>query len=113
MEIIETNLEFKKPKYEKQRQDIGTLLSKYKDALIYYLGEKKYNELTKKYGVDLATAKYEKLLVNKLEQQMIKYKMPKSEIEYILKKSFSGILISLQSDFRFAIFSSDEALKSL
>ena len=36
--VGETNSEFKKPKYEKQRQDIGTLLSNYKDALIYYLG---------------------------------------------------------------------------
>ena len=90
--VGETNSEFKKPKYEKQRQDIGTLLSNYKDALIYYLGEKKYNELSKKYGVDLATAKYEKLLFNKLEEQMIKHKMPKSEIEYILKKSFKDSL---------------------
>lgn len=90
--ISETNKEFQKPQYEKHRQDIEVLISNYRSILIKHLGEKKYNELTKKYGEDLAIAQYKKLLLNKMEDQMIKHKMPKSEAEYAIKKIFKDSL---------------------
>ena len=67
-------------------EDINNIVNGLRTAIVENIGEKKYKELCKKYKVDIAEAKFQMILSDKMEAYMIKRNMPKSDIDYIIRK---------------------------
>lgn len=67
-------------------EDINNIVNGLRACIIDHIGKKKYTELCKKYKVDIAEAKFQMILSDKMEAYMIKRNMPKSDIDYIMRK---------------------------
>lgn len=67
-------------------EDINNIVEGLRKCIIEHIGEKKYKELCIKYKVDIAEAKFQMILSDKMEAYMIKRNMPKSDIDYIMRK---------------------------
>ena len=99
--IDETRKELNNPKYRKIREDMTNLYEAYAKAIVSYTGEEKYNVLCKKYDKEIVREKFEDMFLNKMEALLVKRKMPKSDMEYVLQtvkdNSLFGYATSLLS----------------
>lgn len=86
-ERISTSKDFQK--------DLGHVAEEWRNTVIAEIGRERYDTLSKELGGDLAFAyvdyRVEQMMVNK----MVADEMPKSSVEYILRKGASGSLLGL------------------
>lgn len=80
-------------KNEKLANDINLLIANYQLVLYNELGEGKYTKLSKEVGMDYAVFYVNNRLKDKLTDQLAKYKVPKSSLEYITKKIMGESII--------------------
>lgn len=77
------------------QKDLGCMAEEWRNAVVAEIGREKYDTLSKELGSDLAFAyvdyRVEQMMVNK----MIADEMPKSSVEYILRKGASESLLGL------------------
>lgn len=77
------------------QKDLGCMAEEWRNAVVAEIGREKYDTLSKELGSDLAFAyvdyRVEQMMVNK----MIADEMPKSSVEYILRKGTSESLLGL------------------
>lgn len=80
--------------------DLGLLAGEWREQLIRTVGRERYDAMSEKLGTDMAGAyvgyRMERLMIDRLVQQ----KMPKSSLEYILKKASEQSLLSLPYSLR-------------
>ncbi|MGM9778497.1 MAG: hypothetical protein ACI3ZD_09220 [Prevotella sp.] len=93
--IEETGKELNSPKNKKIMEDLGNIQKAYARALCEYMGKKKYEELCKKYGTKFIEAKVNQIYRDKMEELMVKHKVPKSAIEHILKTTIDNSFLGL------------------
>ena len=86
-ERISTSKDFQK--------DLGCMVAEWRNTVVAEIGRKRYDTLSKELGGDLAFAyvdyRVEQMMVNK----MVADEMPKSSVEYVLRKGASGSLLGL------------------
>lgn len=86
-ERINTSKDFQK--------DLGRMAEEWRDTVVVEIGRERYDTLSKELGGDLAFAyvdyRVEQMMVNK----MVADQMPKSSVEYILRKGASESLLGL------------------
>lgn len=80
--------------------DLGLLAGEWREQLIRTVGRERYDSMSEKLGTDMAGAyvgyRMERLMIDRLVQQ----KMPKSSLEYVLKKASDQSLLSLSYSLR-------------
>ena len=74
------------------KHDLSELTAGFNDALVKKIGQEKYDELSSKYGMDLASYYVQGRVNGMFLEQLADLKMPKSEFQYILEK---GVMDSL------------------
>lgn len=86
-ERISTSKDFQK--------DLGSMAEEWRNTVVAEIGRERYDTLSKELGCDLALAyvdyRVEQMMINK----MVADNMPKSSVEYILRKGASGSLLGL------------------
>lgn len=77
------------------QKDLGCMAEEWRNTVVAEIGREKYDTLSKELGSDLAFAyvdyRVEQMMVNK----MVADEMPKSSVEYILRKGASESLLGL------------------
>lgn len=77
------------------QKDLGCMAEEWRNTVVAEIGREKYDTLSKELGGDLAFAyvdyRVEQMMVNK----MVTDEMPKSSVEYILRKGCSESLLGL------------------
>lgn len=77
------------------QRDLTRLAGEWRETVVAEIGREKYDELCGKMGTDLAFAyvdyRMEQLMINK----MVADEMPKSSVEYVLRKGMEGSLLGL------------------
>ena len=79
----------------KALQDVGVITDLWRTRLTEHLGEAKYSKLTEQCGQDLATTVVLSRLNDLMKEQIARSKVPKSSMDYILKKGFNESLIGV------------------
>lgn len=77
------------------QKDLGCMAEEWRNTVVAEIGRERYDTLSRKLGCDLAYAyvdyRVEQMMINK----MVADNMPKSSVEYILRKGASGSLLGL------------------
>lgn len=77
------------------QKDLGCMAEEWRNTVVAEIGRERYDTLSKELGGDLASAyvdyRVEQMMVNK----MVADQMPKSSVEYILRKGASESLLGL------------------
>lgn len=85
----------------KAQKDIGVIVEALQIKLVERLGKERYSELSAHFGRDLAHTMVISRLDDLMMEQVARSKLPKSSMDYIMKKGFSeslvGVLTRLQS----------------
>lgn len=80
---------------EAMQQDLVYMAGQWRDAVVQEIGRKRYDELSERLGGDLAYAymdyRVEELMIDKL----VKERMPKSSVDYIIRKAAESSLLGL------------------
>ena len=81
------------------QKDLGCMAEEWRNAVVAEIGRERYDTLSKELGGDLAFAyvdyRVEQMMINK----MVADEMPKSSMEYILRKGASESLLGLSQSF--------------
>ncbi len=80
---------------EAMQQDLAYMAGQWRDAIVQEIGRERYDELSERLGGDLAYAymdyRVEELMIDKL----VKERMPKSSVDYIIRKAAESSLLGL------------------
>jgi hypothetical protein len=79
------------------QNDLVKMASEWRTAVVKEVGRAKYDQLSKSMGCDLAFAYVDYRMDQMMIDYMVKQEMPKSSIEYVLKKGAEGSLLGLPS----------------
>jgi hypothetical protein len=79
------------------QNDLVKMASEWRTAVVKEVGRAKYDQLSKSMGCDLAFAYVDYRMDQMMINYMVKQEMPKSSIEYVLKKGAEGSLLGLPS----------------
>lgn len=86
-ERISTSKDFQK--------DLGSMAEEWRNTVVAEIGRERYDALSKELGGDLAFAYVDYRVEQMMVDKMVVDKMPKSSMEYILRKGASGSLLGL------------------
>ncbi len=86
-ERISTSKDFQK--------DLGSMAEEWRNTVVAEIGRERYDTLSKELGGDLAFAYVDYRVEQMMVDKMVTDKMPKSSMEYILRKGASGSLLGL------------------
>ena len=87
---------------KRMQQDFAVLASEWRNAVVGEIGRKRYDELSRQIGCDMAYAYIGQRMEDLMIGKMMKDDMPKSSIEYIMRKAAKQSIWGL----------SDELMKS-
>lgn len=76
-------------------QDLCLIAGEWRNTLIGEIGRDQYDQLSKQLGSDLAYAYVDYRVEQMMVDRMVADQMPKSSMEYILRKGMSGSLLGL------------------
>lgn len=76
-------------------EDLGLLAGEWRNAVVAEIGREQYEELSKELGGDLAFAYVDYRVEQMMIDRMAVEQMPKSSVEYILRKGAEGSLLGL------------------
>jgi hypothetical protein len=79
------------------QSDLVKMADEWRTAVVKEIGRGKYNQLSKSMGCDLAFAYVDYRVDQMMIDYMVKQEMPKSSVEYILRKGAEGSLLGLAS----------------
>jgi hypothetical protein len=79
------------------QSDLVKMADEWRTAVVKEIGREKYNQLSKSMGCDLAFAYVDYRVDQMMIDYMVKQEMPKSSVEYILRKGTEGSLLGLAS----------------
>lgn len=77
------------------QKDLGCMAEEWRNAVVAEIGRERYDTLSKELGGDLAFAYVDYRVEQMMANKMIADKMPKSSVEYILRKGASESLLGL------------------
>lgn len=77
------------------QQDLGRMAGEWRNTVVAEIGREKYDTLSKELGGDLAFAYVDYRVEQMMVDKMVADKMPKSSMEYILRKGASGSLLGI------------------
>lgn len=86
-ERISTSKDFQK--------DLGSMAEEWRNTVVAEIGRERYDALSKELGGDLAFAYVDYRVEQMMVDKMVVDKMPKSSMEYILRKGASGSLLGI------------------
>ncbi|NLC74245.1 MAG: hypothetical protein GX685_03245 [Clostridiales bacterium] len=86
-ERISTSKEFQK--------DLGCMAEEWRNTVVAEIGRERYDTLSKELGGDLASAYVDYRVEQMMVDKMVADEMPKSSVEYILRKGASESLLGL------------------
>ena len=95
-------------KNDKLAEDISFLIKNYQVVLYNEFGKDKYVKLSREVGTDYATFYVNKRLQDKMTDQLAKYKVPKSSMEYVTKKIMDDSIIGTIREWTFGESSANE-----
>ena len=72
--------------------DLALLASEWRKAVVAEIGRERYDSLSSKLGGDLAFAYVDYRVEQMMVDRMVKEQMPKSSVEYVLRKGMEGSL---------------------
>ena len=72
---------------KRMQQDFAVLASEWRNAVVGEIGRKRYDELSRQIGCDMAYAYIGQRMEDLMIGKMVKDDMPKSSIEYIMRKA--------------------------
>lgn len=72
--------------------DLALLASEWRKAVVAEIGKERYDSLSAKLGGDLAFAYVDYRVEQMMVDRMVKEQMPKSSVEYVLRKGLEGSL---------------------
>ena len=72
--------------------DLALLASEWRKAVVSEIGREKYDKLSARLGGDLAYAYVDYRVEQMMVDRMVKEQMPKSSVEYVLRKGMEGSL---------------------
>ena len=73
-------------------EDLSLLAGEWRNAVVAEIGREQYEELSKELGGDLAFAYVDYRVEQMMVDRMVKEQMPKSSVEYVLRKGMEGSL---------------------
>ena len=76
-------------------EDLSLLAGEWRNAVVAEIGRERYEELSKELGGDLAFAYVDYRVEQMMIDRMAVEQMPKSSVEYILRKGAEGSLLGL------------------
>lgn len=76
-------------------QDLSLLAGEWRNALVAEISRERYEELSKELGGDLAFAYVDYRVEQMMIDRMVAEQMPKSSVEYVLRKGAEGSLLGL------------------
>jgi hypothetical protein len=79
------------------QSDLVKMADEWRTAVVKEIGREKYNQLSKSMGGDLAFAYVDHRVEQMMIDFMAKQEMPKSSVEYILRKGTDGSILGLAS----------------
>ena len=79
----------------KAQKDIGVIVEALQIKLVERLGKERYSELSAHFGRDLAHTMVISRLDDLMMEQVARSKLPKSSMDYIMKKGFSESLVGV------------------
>lgn len=77
------------------RHDLNLLAGEWRNALVAEIGRERYEEISKELGGDLAYAYVDYRVEQMMIDKMVTEQMPKSSVEYVLRKGAEGSLLGL------------------
>jgi len=77
------------------RKDLGCVAEEWRNTVVAEIGRERYDTLSKELGSDLAYAYVDYRVEQMMVDKMVADKMPKSSLEYILRKGASENLLGL------------------
>lgn len=72
--------------------DLGLLAAEWREAVVAEIGRERYDALSARLGGDLAFAYVDYRVEQMMVERMVKNQMPRSSVEYVLRKSMEGSL---------------------
>jgi hypothetical protein len=81
------------------QNDLVKMASEWRTTVVKEVGRAKYDQLSKSMGCDLAFAYVDYRVDQMMVDYMVKQEMPRSSVEYVLKKGSEGSLLGLASTF--------------
>lgn len=77
------------------QKDLGSMAEEWRNSVVAEIGRERYDTISKELGGDLAFAYVDYRVEQMMVDKMVSDKMPKSSMEYILRKGASGSLLGL------------------
>lgn len=77
------------------QKDLGSMAEEWRNTVVAEIGRERYDALSKELGGDLAFAYVDYRVEQMMVDKMVADKMPKSSMEYILRKGASGSLLGI------------------
>lgn len=77
------------------QKDLGSMAEEWRNTVVAEIGRERYDALSKELGGDLAFAYVDYRVEQMMVDKMVVDKMPKSSMEYILRKGASGSLLGI------------------
>ncbi|NDV84780.1 hypothetical protein [Bacteroides sp. 51] len=77
------------------QKDLGRMAEEWRNTVVAEIGRERYDTLSKELGSDLAFAYVDYRVEQMMIDKMVADKMPKSSMEYILRKGASGSLLGI------------------
>ena len=79
------------------QNDLLNLSSEWRNAVVKEIGRERYDAMSKKLGTDLAYAYVDYRVQQMMIDKLVKDRMPKSSVEYILRKAGEGSLFGIST----------------
>lgn len=77
------------------QKDLGHMAEEWRNTVVAEIGRERYDALSRELGGDLASAYVDYRVGQMMVNKMVADEMPKSSVEYILRKGTSGSLLGL------------------
>jgi len=79
------------------QNDLFKLSSEWRNAVVKEIGRERYDAMSEKLGVDMAYAYVDYRVQQMMIDKLVKDRMPKSSVEYILRKAGEGSLFGIST----------------